>query len=190
MPFISDADIAPATSVFLRQADLFLVPAEDVRPGSPGRLLLARPLTEGQRQSKQNRDMYTYVECDLIILDGPVTEKIETVPWVVDGFQFTGQQVTKALLNNLRKGKVLLGRMECHKPQGMGSFGWGFLAPTEEDIAFAQQYLAKERERARQAEAAALRGDAPESGGPSLSPDGPASATVTESTRPPWAGQR
>lgn len=183
MSFIHDSEIVPASSVFLRQADLFLVPADDVRPGSPGRLLLVKPLVEGQRQSKQGSDMYTYVECDMIVLDGPVTEKIETVPWTVDAFQFTGQQVTKALLNNLRKGTLLLGRMECHKPQGMGAYGWGFVTPTEDEIALARQYLTAERERARKAEEEALN----EGFG---IPAAPPSATVVEGSRPSWAGSR
>jgi len=151
---IWDDDVAPARSAFLTIKDLFNFEDGDDRDpvaGDTGRLLLIKPLSSGERQSNMvGGEAYTYVECDVAVLDGPVTEMIPEVPGVVEAFQFSGKTLTSLLLPKLRSGKSVLGRIGAHRPQNFRTVGWHLDPPTEEDFKIAEAF----RERMRSEEKA------------------------------------
>lgn len=178
-----DDDPAPARSGFLRFADFFQDP-EDIRNGEVGRLLLIKPLATGERESTlqgaKPGDTYTWVECDIAILDGPVSEIIEEVPFVYEGFQFSGATLTGILLPKLRAGGTVLGRASAHKSKGFNTVGWGLSKPTPEDFELARAFQRTMQERERSKERAAV--EAQQAGDPWSAPSGGEQAAA-----PPWA---
>jgi len=109
-----------------------------------GRLVLVIPTSAGERESNvkgQAGQMYTYVETDTVVLDGDVTDMIDEVPTVLEGFQFSGQTVTGQLLPTLRKQGKYLGRV-AQKPSQYKTQMWVLAEPTEGDKAVAREYLA------------------------------------------------
>jgi hypothetical protein len=86
---------------------------EDIR----GSLLLVKPYDKGTRPGKRDGKPYPWVECDVVVLtepeDGwPLREDAprgsspffegERAPFVLEGFQLTGQHITPPLLAILR----------------------------------------------------------------------------------------
>jgi hypothetical protein len=70
------------------------------------RTLLIRPDRVGSRQSKTNpADTYEFVTCDVAVLSGPATDKIEGIPTILEGIQITGS----ALIGDL---KAKIGRRD------------------------------------------------------------------------------
>ena len=154
-----DDEPAPARSGFLRFADFFRDP-DDIRPGEIGRLLLIKPLASGERESTlqgQQGKLYPWVECDIAILDGPPSEIIEEVPFVYEGFQFSGATLTGILLPKLRTGGTVLGRASAHKSKGFNTLGWGLEKPTPADFEMAKAFQRTMQERERAKEQATIR---------------------------------
>jgi hypothetical protein len=95
-------DIALATgSSFPRMEDI------------EGCLLLMKPYDEGTRPSKNNDGKtYVWVECDVVVLQAPGegSEPLptdffegESLPFELEGFQFTGDQVTSFLKQKMKR---------------------------------------------------------------------------------------
>jgi hypothetical protein len=136
-PFDDTFDLAGGAA-FVKMEDLL------------GRLLLIKPTSIGERESTiqgaKPGDTYEYVECDVVVLDGEPTELIESVPTVLEAFQFSGAVVVSSLKPKLRNGKRLLGRLGQHKAkQFKTSMGWHFDPPSDVDQALARSYLASTR---------------------------------------------
>ncbi len=136
-PFASPVDTAPAASPagdpfasarsgFIQMKDLV------------GRLILAAPLSVETRDSTKypgkKFDSYT---CDVIVLDGPITEMIETIPFTVDGMWLAGGQIGPQLASSLRKKGLVLGRM-TQVPSNKGADAWVLSEPTDQDKAIAR----------------------------------------------------
>jgi hypothetical protein len=68
-----------------------------------GRTLLIRPDEIGTRDSKTTGNPYDYVVCDVVILDGAPSDKIEDVPGLYEGIQLTGAGVVAHLKPKLNK---------------------------------------------------------------------------------------
>lgn len=142
-------DIALATgSSFPRMEDI------------EGCLLLMKPYEEGTRPSKNNDGKtYVWVECDVVVLQAPnegsdamPTDFFEgeALPFELEGFQFTGDQVTSFLKQKMKRGKRGLGVLVKGVPSQRGrNAPWVLEAPTE-----AQVQLAKDYARAQTAKAA------------------------------------
>jgi hypothetical protein len=126
-----------------------------------GRLLLITVLDSGERESTlrgaKEGETYTFVETDTVVLDGDVTEMIDEVPMVLEGFQFSGQAVTGQLVPQLKKKNagtgtgLVLGRLGT-KPNQFKTKTWILQEPTDSDKAVARKYLAEEQERRAKAE--------------------------------------
>lgn len=154
-----DEEAAPARSGFLRFVDFFQDP-DNIRPGEIGRLLLIKPLASGERESTlqgQQGKLYPWVECDIAVLDGPVSEIIEEVPFVYEGFQFSGATLTGILMPKLRTGGTVLGRASAHKSKGFNTLGWGLEKPTPADFEMAKAFQRTMQERERAKEQATIR---------------------------------
>lgn len=181
-----DEEVVPARSGFLRFADFFRDP-DDIRPGEIGRLLLIKPLASGERESTlqgQQGKLYPWVECDIAILDGPVSEKIEEVPFVYEGFQFSGATLSGRsgiLLPKLRTGGTVLGRASAHRSKGFNTLGWGLEKPTPADFEIAKAFQRTMQERERAKEQAAIR--AQQATDPWSGPSG----NEQQDAAPPWA---
>lgn len=121
-----------------------------------GRLLLMTLTDSGERESNlpkaKEGDVYTWVEADVVVLDGDVTEMVDEVPMVLEAFQFSGQAVTGQLMPYLKKLRagtgngIVLGRLGT-KPNKWKTKTWVIQEPTEDDKVIARQYLAAEQER-------------------------------------------
>jgi hypothetical protein len=142
-------DIALATgSSFPRMEDI------------EGCLLLMRPYEQGTRQSKNGDGKeYPWVECDVVVLQAPGGEgdlptdffEGEDLPFELEGFQFTGQQVTSFLIQKMKRGKRGLGVLVKGVPSQRGrNAPWVLEAPTAEQVKLAKDYA-----RAAAAKAAA-----------------------------------
>jgi hypothetical protein len=167
-----DEDVAPARSGFVKLQDLFTVPEDEISPRTPGRLLVIKPLSSGTRQSKiQGQGDYTYVECDIAVLDGPITEMIPEIPFILEGFQMSGQSLTGLLLPKLRNRKSVLGRLGAHKAQGYTTLGWHLDEPSDADWGTYQKFKTAMKERNAKAEREAMS-PAQESGGQAAAPWG------------------
>lgn len=137
-------DFDEARSAFVKMDDL------------EGRLLLVHPQDTGERESNlpgQAGKMYKYVITDVVVLDGEITEMIDEVPMVLDGFQLTGQTIVGQLEPKIRKGRKVLGRLTKKPAQQRGfSPAWVLADPTDEDKAKARAYLKAEAERRAKAD--------------------------------------
>jgi len=138
-------DIAVATgSSFPKMEDLM------------GCLLLMRPYETGTRPSTAPNakpgDEYTWVECDVVVLEAPqdgwnVREggtdaffEGESAPFELEGFQFTGQQVTSFLIQKMKRGKRGLGVLVEGKRTRGRNAPWVLETPTPEQIDLAKRY--------------------------------------------------
>lgn len=109
-----------------------------------GRLLLIKPLSVGERESTQPGSlgkMYEFVETDTVVLDGEPSEMIETVPFDVEGFQFSGARVVGFLKPKVRTGRMALGRLVRVKVKGRTD-AWELQPPTDADREIARAYIA------------------------------------------------
>jgi len=143
-------DIALATgSSFPRMEDI------------EGCLLLMKPYEEGTRPSKNNDGKtYVWVECDVVVLQSPEAGdgdmptdffEGEALPFELEGFQFTGDQVTSFLKQKMKRGKRGLGVLVKGVPSQRGrNAPWVLEAPSDEQVKFAKDYA-----RAAAAKAAA-----------------------------------
>ncbi len=69
-----------------------------------GRTLLIRPDEIGSRKSKNKPDeTYEYIVCDVVVLSGETSDKIEEVPVLLESIQLTGAGVVNHLRPKLRK---------------------------------------------------------------------------------------
>lgn len=126
-----------ATSSFLNNDDL------------EGRGILVRPDELGTRKSKTKPDeTYEYVVCDVVVLNGEVTDKIEDVPGLLDAIQLTGGGVVASIKGLIGKRdtegrrKLKLGRISKVKSQVRGqNDAWILGEPTDEDVTEARAYL-------------------------------------------------
>jgi hypothetical protein len=128
---MSDDPFDDARSAFVKMDDL------------EGRLLLITATDHGTRASTlpgQVGKEYVWVETTTVVLDGEITELIDEVPTVLDGFQFSGSTVTGMLKPKIRTGRPTLGRLVKQKARQKGfSDAWA-LAKVEDE---------KDRELAR-----------------------------------------
>lgn len=126
-----------------------------------GRLLLITLLDSGERESTlkgaKDGETYIFVETDTVVLDGDVSEMIDEVPMVLEGFQFSGQAVTGQLVPQLKKKNagtgtgMVLGRLGT-KPNSFKTKTWILQEPTEADKVVARKWLTEEQERKAKAE--------------------------------------
>jgi hypothetical protein len=163
-----DDDPAAARSGYVTMIDLFVLEeGEEPEAGDEGRLLLIKPLSTGERESKSG-DPYTYVECDIVILDGPPTDMIPEIPQVIEGFQFAGVQLVQLLTPKIRTGRSVLGRIGAHKAKNFRMPGWHLSAPTDEDFAVAKAF--RDKARAEEEERAARKTRAARARDPHMAP--------------------
>lgn len=170
-----DEEIKAARPGFAKTEDLFMEPAA---VGAKGRLLLIKPLSEGVGESRiigSAGKTYAYIECDVAVLDGPVSEMLSEIPIVLEGFQFSGTSIVGTLRPRLRSGNSVLGRMGAHRPKGYNSLGWHLDEPTAADFEVARAFKAMMREKMLKADRAA---------DPFMAP-----STDTDG-RPPWMTQQ
>lgn len=68
-----------------------------------------------------NGEMYNYLKADVIVLDGPTTELMDTIPYVVTGMRLTSQPLVSNGERLLKKGpdKPFAGKINSQK----GKFG-------------------------------------------------------------------
>lgn len=116
-----------------------------------GCLLLMRPYEEGVRPSKNNDGKtYVWVECDVVVLQSPDAGEgsmptdffeSEPLPFELEGFQFTGDQVTSFLKQKMKRGKRGLGVLIKGVPSQRGrNAPWVLEAPSEVQVKFAKDY--------------------------------------------------
>jgi hypothetical protein len=132
--------------------DLFDDDFDDARPGFVkledllGRLLLIKPTgVTGERESTlrgQSGQMYEWIETDTVVLDGDVSELIESVPTVLDGFQFTGANLVGTIKPKIRTGRKVLGRLGQRpaSDKQIKTLAWYLDAPTDADKDVARAY--------------------------------------------------
>lgn len=135
-----------------------------------GCLLLMHPYEEGTRQSTAPNakpgDEYVWVETDTHVIalgeDGwhPRTGTSvpffdgESVPMVLEGFQFSGQQVTAFLTRQLKRGKWALGVLkEGERTRRDRNAPWVLDTPTSEQAEQAKAYIIALKAKASQSKA-------------------------------------
>lgn len=133
-------DIALATgSSFPRMEDI------------EGCLLLMKPYDEGTRPSKSDATkQYKWVECDVVVLQSPDAGEGdmptdffegEALPFELEGFQFTGEQVTSFLAQKMKRGKRGLGVLVKGVASQRGrNAPWVLEAPSDEQVQIAKAY--------------------------------------------------
>jgi hypothetical protein len=124
-----------ASDAFLKMDDLI------------GRLLLVSPQDVGERESTlpgSQGKVYEYVITETVVLDGDVTDLIEDIPTVLDGFQFSGQAITAQLKPKVASKGMVLGRLG-QKPSQTKGFGkaWVLQPPTDDDKVLARKWIAE-----------------------------------------------
>jgi hypothetical protein len=78
-----------------------------------GRLVCVYPKEIRREDSKtQAGKQYDKVIADVIVLDGPTTDKIEQVPMFVPDMHLSAGAVVGAVRGNVRTGKPVLGRID------------------------------------------------------------------------------
>jgi hypothetical protein len=77
------------------------------------RHILVFPHEVGSRESniKGQDGEYEYVVCDVIVLDGEVTDMIDEVPCVLEDFQLSGVSVVGVLKPKIKKSGAVLGKL-------------------------------------------------------------------------------
>jgi hypothetical protein len=118
-------------------------------PDLKGRLLLISPNDSGERETnlRGQTGTYVYIVTDTAVLDGEVSEMVDEVPMVLEGFQFAGEAVTNQLMPALKRfqrnepGAMVLGRLD-QKDNSFNTKTWILMEPTDEDKALARKYLA------------------------------------------------
>lgn len=121
----SQDPFSDATSGFVKLEDLM------------GRLVLVVPQSIETRASTLPGSIgkqYESVTCDVIVLDGEVTEKIEEVPATLESVFFSGQVVVGQLKPKVKNHGMVLGRLGQQPSQTKG-FGpaWVLNPPEEKD---------------------------------------------------------
>lgn len=118
-----------------------------------GRLLLIEPLSIETRPSNlpgQTDKTYESITANVVILDGPVTEKIDAIPLKVDGMFVSGTVIVNQLKPKLPEKKpaqkYMLGRLGKQPSQTKGFGGAWVLngngyTVTESDKQLARNYL-------------------------------------------------
>lgn len=78
-----------------------------------GRLICVYPKEcRREKSTKSDGKDYDKIVADVIVLDGPVTEKIGSVPLFVPDMHFNAWAVTSRIKGNVGTGKPVLGRID------------------------------------------------------------------------------
>lgn len=118
-----------------------------------GRTLLIRPDEKGTRDSKTTGSPYDYLVCDVAILDGDETDKIDEVPALYESLQLTGSGVVAHLKGKIGKRnadgtrKLALQKVAQIPPAKRGQNpAWVLELPDDMDAAaqLARDFLAKD----------------------------------------------
>lgn len=107
-----------------------------------GRLVLVVPKESREEASTlpgSQGKMYEKVIADTIVLDGDVTDSIETVPGTYEDTHWSGAVVVSQLKPKIRTGGMVLGRL-AQQPSKTKGFGpaWVLQPPTDEDKVLAR----------------------------------------------------
>lgn len=107
-----------------------------------GRLVLIAPKDVVTRQSRfpgQEGKTYDSVTADVIVLDGPVTESIETIPMTIDDMVISGTIMASQLAPKVKTRGMVLGRVATQPSQTRGfRDAWLLEPPTEADKVIAR----------------------------------------------------
>lgn len=79
----------------------------------------------------QNGKNYTKVIGDTIVLDGPVTDAIPSVPFTIEAMHWSGAAVTNQLLPKIKTGRAVLGIVKQTPSQTKG-FGPAWILDNED----------------------------------------------------------
>lgn len=127
-----------ATSEFIEPADI------------DGRLILAIPYEVGSAKGS-NGDPYDYVICDMLVLDGPSTDKIDMSkgPFEVKGQRFQSG-IIAALKPRVAQRRMTIGRVNSQTSK-YKTLAYRLVEPTPEEIAKAKPIALAWQERRTQA---------------------------------------
>lgn len=111
-PFAADPFAADSGDQFDVATNVFVGP-EDL----DGRLLVVKPYRKENKKGRTG-DPYVAIFADVVVLTGPVTDKIEAVPCVLEDVMFSSQGLSRPLENKLRnpKGKPFLAGVVDSQP--------------------------------------------------------------------------
>lgn len=113
-----------ATSEFIEPADI------------DGRLILAIPYEVGSAKGT-NGEPYDYVICDMLVLDGPATDKIPgPFPFEVKGQRFQSG-IIAALKPRVAQKRMTIGRVHSQTSK-YRTLAYRLVEPTDDDIAKAK----------------------------------------------------
>lgn len=113
-----------ATSEFIEPADI------------DGRLILAIPYKQGQDKGHDG-NLYDYVICDMLVLDGAPTDKVPgPFPFEVKGQRFQSG-IVASLLPRVAQKRMTIGRVHS-QPSKFKTLSYRLVEPTPEEIAKAK----------------------------------------------------
>lgn len=76
-----------------------------------GRLIVAIPLRMEQKAGKSDGKPYDVIVADVIVVDGPTTDKIPAVPFTIPEMHLSAGMVVGQLRQYVGKGRPVLGRV-------------------------------------------------------------------------------
>lgn len=104
-----------------------------------GRLVLVLPHRLEQATSRTNGDKYDRIVADVIVLDGPTTEKITEVPGTVKDMFLSSTGVVSRTRRNVGSGRPVLGRVDS-RPSTANKrvLAYGLADPSDADKVLAR----------------------------------------------------
>lgn len=131
---VEDEDFAKPARDYLEIADL------------DGRLLIVFPETIGELVSEKNGKPYDRIIGDVVIVDGPLTDKIPALPHLAPAMHLSASGVVAVLRAHVGKGKPVLGRVDS-RPSKFNKLipAYGLADPEDKDKTAATPALRKYR---------------------------------------------
>lgn len=111
-----------------------------------GRLVIVFPKKVTEGTSKNNGEKYDIAVSDVVIVDGPLTDKITELPMVVSDMHLSAKGVFSRIRAYAGQDKPVLGRIDS-KPSSFNKrvLAYALLTPTDEDKVKARPALAAYR---------------------------------------------
>lgn len=111
-----------------------------------GRLVIVFPESIGTLVSLKSGKEYDRIIADVVIVDGPVTSKIPSLPHLAAGMHLSATGVVSATRAYVGKGKPVLGRVDS-RPSSFNKNvpAYGIADPTDQDKRTARPALAQYR---------------------------------------------
>lgn len=101
------------------------------------RLLIVKPTDTFQREG--DNGVYDVIVCDVIVCNGKPSDVMEEIPWVLEEYQFWGQNIVSTLKPALKHDRTVVGVLAQRKAKKYRNMAWHLDSPTADQLAKAKE---------------------------------------------------